>query len=232
MNRIVLALLALWISFPAIAAERRYTVTDFERVRIEGAYQVSLVTGRASSARASGSQEALDRLQIDVEGKTLRVRPNRSAWGGYPGRQDAGPLHITLTTQSLRAATVQGAGTLNVDKAGGLRLDISLAGSGMIVIPKIEADALAVALLGSGTIQLGGKAKSARAQISGSGNLLAEGLTASDAQVLGDTAGTIRLTASRSAKVTASASGDVDVLGAPACTVKITGTGRVRCGRN
>ena len=232
MNRIVLAVLALWISFPASAAERRYTVTDFDRVRIEGAYQVSLATGRASSARASGSQEALDRLQIDVEGMTLRIRPNQSAWGGYPGRQDTGPLRITLTTQSLRAATVQGAGTLNVDRAGGLRLDIALAGSGAIAIPKIETDALAVALLGSGTIQLGGTTKTVRAQISGSGNLLAEGLTASDAQVLGDTAGTIRLTVSRSAKVTASASGDVDVLGSPACTVKVTGTGRVRCGPN
>ncbi|HJQ18642.1 MAG TPA: head GIN domain-containing protein [Allosphingosinicella sp.] len=227
-----MAVLALWISFPASAAERRYTVTDFDRVRIEGAYQVSLATGRASSARASGSQEALDRLQIDVEGMTLRIRPNQSAWGGYPGRQDTGPLRITLTTQSLRAATVQGAGTLNVDRAGGLRLDIALAGSGAIAIPKIEADALAVALLGSGTIQLGGTTKTVRAQISGSGNLLAEGLTASDAQVLGDTAGTIRLTVSRSAKVTASASGDVDVLGSPACTVKVTGTGRVRCGPN
>ena len=86
-----LALLALAAAAPAGAAERLYSVTDFDRVQVDGPYQVTLTTGRASGARAEGSAEALERVSIEVQGSTLRVRANRSAWGGYPGER-AGPV--------------------------------------------------------------------------------------------------------------------------------------------
>src|SRR3954464_4919821 len=87
---------------PAAAAERNYTVTDFDRVQVDGPYQVTLRTGLTAGARAEGSAGALDRISIDVQGNSLRVRTNRSAWGGYPG-DSTGPVAITLTTRDLRA---------------------------------------------------------------------------------------------------------------------------------
>src|SRR5438128_1161935 len=78
-------LLALAAAAPATAAERRYTITDFDRVEVDGPFQVSLTTGLASGARAVGSQGAIDRLSVEVQGRTLRIRVNRSSWGGYPG---------------------------------------------------------------------------------------------------------------------------------------------------
>ena len=54
MNRFRLAF-ALVLSMivgvlPAAAAERRFAVTDFDRVVVEGPYQVRLATGRTTSA--------------------------------------------------------------------------------------------------------------------------------------------------------------------------------------
>src|ERR1044072_6636823 len=96
---------------PAGAVERRYPVTDFDRVQVDGAYQVALTTGVSSGASAQGSSEALDRVSIDVQGNTLRVRPNRAAWGGYPGDRK-GPVVISLSTRDLPAAAVVGSGSL------------------------------------------------------------------------------------------------------------------------
>ena len=216
---------------PALAAQRDYSITDFDRVEVNGPYQVSLTVGRSSTARASGTIEALDRIELEVQGTTLRIHPNHSAWGGYPGRPEGGPITITLTTQQLRSAIVNGAGQLSIDKARGLRLDLSVTGSGELQAGTIDADTLSLALLGSGRMKLAGKAKAVRGEFHGSGSLEADALTTSDAQIVGDTAGSVRLAATRTATVISTASGDVTILGSPACTVKLSGNGSVHCGR-
>ena len=115
MKRIMLAGLALAAAAPATAAERRYTVTDFDRVQVDGPFVVTLSTGKAGSAVATGDQQAIDRVSIEVQGRLLKVRPNRSAWSGFPG-EEGGPLAIALTTHGLRGASVIGSGSLAIDK--------------------------------------------------------------------------------------------------------------------
>lgn len=231
MLRLVLAAGAVAaLASPAAAAERRYTVTDFDRVQVDGPYRVTLTTGKSSAARAQGSGEALDRLSVTVSGKTLRIRQNMSTWSNYPGEARQGPVTVEISTADLRYAGVSGAGILEIDTAKAMRLDLSLAGSGRIDAPALDTDALYLNLLGSGRLQVGGKTKTLRAEIHGSGDLAAAGLSAADALVFADTAGTVQLQATRSASVTATATGDVEITGKPACTVKALGTGRVRCG--
>jgi len=231
MRNLLLLLLALLAGAgPAHAAERRYTVTDFDRIVVDGAFEVTLTSGKASSVVAKGSPAALDRLSVDVQGRTLRIRPNQSAWGG-PMRDDEPGVTIAVGTRGLRAAAVNGGSRLSLDKVQGLRFDLGLAGSGRITIPSVQVDALFLNLLGSGTLELAGRAKTLRAEVRGSGDLEAAGLTVGDARIFADTAGTTRLVATGSATVVATGTGDVEVTGPMACTVKRQGTGRVRCGR-
>jgi len=224
-------LLAAAIAAPAAAAERSYPVTDFDRVQVEGPYELVLTTGGGSSARASGSQAALERVTVEVQSGILKVHPNRSGWGGYPGA-DSGPVRILASTRQLRAATVIGAGTLAVDRVGGLRVDLSVSGSGRIAVRRVDADTLLLGLIGSGRISAAGAAKQVRATIQGSGDLDAASLAADDLVLNAETAGTVAIAARRTAKVKAAGSGNVEVSGAAACTVTATGAGRVRCGRS
>lgn len=234
MTRIIAAALsiaaALAAAFPAAAAERRYSVTDFDRVQVEGPYRVTLVTGGSSGVVASGSREALERVSIEVQGRTLRIRANRSAWGGYPG-DPVGPVEIAAATRDLRAAMVTGSGSLAVDKAQGLRLDLSVSGSGRLSVGQIRADTLIVGLLGSGRIALGGTAETMRATIQGSGDLDAAALAVDDLTLTADTAGTIAVRAARAAKVTAIGPGDIRVDGKAACTLSGPAAAMVACGR-
>ena len=104
--RIILALFFLFVAAsPLAAANRNYTVTDFTRVKVEGPFAVTLATNVAPYARASGSQRALDRVSVRVEGRTLIIRVDRSAWGGAPGEQ-AGPVTIAVGTHGLDQATL------------------------------------------------------------------------------------------------------------------------------
>lgn len=229
MKRIMLAASAL-VAAPA-SADRGYTVTSFDRVQIEGSFAVTLVTGKPVSARAVGTAQATDRISIDVQGRTLRVRPNKSAWGGYPGK-DSGPVRIELTTHELRGATVLGAGSLEIDKARAMRFDVAVSGSGRIAIDSIDTDNLVLGLLGSGRIELGGKTKTLRATVQGSGDLDAAEFTAEDAEIAADTAGSIHVGVRRSAKIESTGHGETVIAGSPACTVQTRGFGRVRCGKD
>jgi hypothetical protein len=221
---------ALAAAAPAAAAERRYSVSDFDRIQVDGPYDVTLSTGGSSNAVAIGDQQALGRVDIDVQGRTLRIRASTSHWGGYPGDR-AGPLRIVLSTRDLRAATVVGGGSLAIDRARGLRVELSLSGSGSLNMGSVEADTLILGLVGSGTLTVGGTAKQLRATVDGAGSLEASGLVADDAQLVAGTSGEVVLGARRIAKVTAHGRGNVDILGTPACTLRGPAAAQVRCGR-
>lgn len=228
-NRAALAALFALAAAPAAAAERTYPVTDFDSVRVEGPFQVVLATGLSSRVAASGSPEALERLSVDVQGRTLRIRVNPSAWGGYPG-QSPGPVRISASTRDLARAAVIGAGSLDVDKARGLRVDLNVGGSGRLAVRALDADTLVVGLVGSGRIALAGHAGQMRANIQGSGDLDAAGLRTEGLLLGADTAGNVTIGSAHTAKVTATGAGNVTVGGTPACTVDNKGSGSVRCG--
>jgi hypothetical protein len=225
----IAAFAAVLAAAPAGAADRTYPVTDFDSVRVEGPFEVSLATGLSSHVQASGAPEALERLSVEVEGRTLRIRVNPSAWGGYPG-QSPGRVRIVAATRDLVRASVVGSGSLDVDKARGLRLDLAVGGSGHLKVRALEADNLNVGLVGSGQIGLGGHARQMRATIQGSGDLDGAALRADDLILGADTAGSIILGPARTAKVRATGAGDVTIGGTPACTVDAKGAGRVLCG--
>jgi len=229
--RLLLAFVfALAAAAPAAAAERTYSVTDFDRVQVEGPYEVTLVTGRSASAHATGSTQALEGVSVEVQSGLLRVRPNRSAWGGYPGDK-AGPVRIEVSTRDLRTATVIGSGRLIIDRVRGLRTDLSLSGSGRIDVARVEADVLNLGLIGSGRLSAAGVAKQVKATVQGSADLAAGALAADDLVLNAETAGNVAIAARRTAKVRQSGSGSVEVGGTPSCTVTTVGSGRVRCGR-
>lgn len=230
MIRTLLFAIPALLAQPAGAAERRYTITDFDRIRVEGPFQVRLTTGKGASAVAVGDGRAIDCLSIDVQSRTLRIGPNRSAWGGYPG-EGGGSVILNVSTHDLRSATLIGSGALSVDKAKAMKFDASVAGSGQIGIGSIDADALNLALMGAGNLSVAGRAKSVRATITGTGDLAASSLQSEDAEINADTSGSIALAVRRAAKVTATGAGQVAITGTPACTVTNRGAGSVRCGK-
>ena len=104
--RITLALFLAALAVPASAADRNYSVTSFDRIRVEGPYAVSVTTNVSPFARASGSLAAMDGVSLRVEGRTLYVRAERSAWGGKPD-QPAGPVTLKVgTTYRLRMINI------------------------------------------------------------------------------------------------------------------------------
>jgi hypothetical protein len=223
---LVSLLVLLGVASTASAAERRYTVTDFTRVRVDGGYGVKVTTGVSPFATASGTPAALDAVSVEVQGQTLIVRQNRSAWGGFPG-QRPGPVEINVGTHDITAAWLNGAGSVAVDKVRGLSFQLSVQGSGSGSVANLSVDKLETDLSGSGTISLAGRAKNVHASVRGPGLFDAANLSAKDVNVSAEGDSVLKITATETAKVFATGTASVELAGKPACTVDSNGAATV-----
>ncbi|MEO8176652.1 MAG: DUF2807 domain-containing protein [Sphingomicrobium sp.] len=211
---------------PADAATRNFGVSGFDRIRVDGPFNVRLTTGVAPFAIASGTAAALDSVAIDVEGRTLVVHGNRSSWGGYPG-DSKGPVEITIGTHELSGAWLNGSGSLAIDKVRGLSFDLSVQGAGAASIGTVAVDILKVSISGSAGATLAGVAPKLTAIVRGVSSLDAAGLTAADAVIGAQGPATVKATVTGTAKVDVQGVAAVVLTGRPACTVTAVGSATV-----
>jgi hypothetical protein len=211
---------------PAGAATRNFGITSFEKIRVDGPFKVTLSTGVAPFAKASGSQAALDRVAIEVRGDTLVVHGDLDSWGGYPGK-DSGPVEISLGTHDLSSAWVNGSGVLSIDRVKGLKFGLSVQGSGAGEIGQANVDQLSVTVMGSANARLAGDAGKLTAVIRGISSLDASALSAKDATLGADGSATIAADVSNSVTVDASGPATVRLSGGPACTLRVSGSASV-----
>jgi len=217
------AVAAVACAAPSNAATRNFTVTGFERIRVDGPFLVRLTTGVAPFARASGSPTALNAVSIEVQGQTLVVRKNPGGWGGYPG-ESPGPIDIEVGTHELSKAWLNGAGRLAIDKVKGQTFDVSIQGPGSIAVERLTVDELKAGLSGSGSAVIGGKAAQVTAIVRGTSTFDGLGLTAKDATIGAEGTAVVKLTATGTAKVDSLGTAMVELAGRPACTVRAVGS--------
>ena len=211
---------------PAGAADRTYSVTNFEQIRLQGPYKVRLVTGVAPYARASGSTQALDGIAIEVNSQILTVRRNPSVSSAYPG-QPAGPVEIEIGGHDLRSASIIGAGSLDISAVRGLSFSLTVEGAGAAKVDNIDVDQFKLWVGGTGSASLSGSAKSATFLVRGMSALDASGLAVKDAVIGSEGPSIVRANVGNAAKVTARGASQVMLEGAPACTVTAVGSATV-----
>ncbi len=220
------ALVALTLPAPASAATRNFGITGFERIRVDGPFKVRLSTGVAPFAQANGSAAALDRVSVEVRGNTLVIQNNASSWGGYPGRE-AGPVEISLGTHDLSAAWVNGSGSLAIDRAKGLKFDLSVQGSGAAGIEQVDVDQLSVNIVGTASAVLAGRAGKMTALVRGISSLDATGLATKDAVLGAEGAATVKANIANAVTIDGSGPATVTLAGAPSCTLRLHGSASV-----
>ncbi len=227
--RIALAALPLLLSGPSAAAEKRYAISDFDRIQVFGLFNVVIQTGRATSVSASGDSAVLDRISVNSNNGVLTIQTltkARSTWKDQP--HAAAKLVIVLP--KLTELRLLGGGSIVAAEMRGIATNITLNGSGQISVTKLESDNAAVRLNGSGRITVSGTAKNLDANISGSGDLDATQLMASDLKIASSTSGRITARAMRTADVKQNGAGDVRIIGKPSCLVENLGAGSANCG--
>ncbi|URW75635.1 DUF2807 domain-containing protein [Sphingomonas donggukensis] len=230
MSRFPLRLLAVPLvltAAPARADERSYMFSDFDRIRVEGPFEVIVGDAPSASVSAEGDARALDRLAVRVDGRTLVISPGVNGWGGYPGAAKTLPV-VRVRGPMLRAATVLGNGRMTIDRLSGQRVDVGVSGAGSLTVAAIRADLVEATVIGSGALTVGGQALRARFRSNGPATIDAGALDVSALTVAAQGSGDGRYAARDTANIAADGQGSVTVAGTPSCTVR--GSAPVSCG--
>jgi len=224
------AFILLVLPLSAQAAEHRYAFGSYDRVRIEGPFEVDITTGVPPGALATGDARMIDGLDISVQGATLIVRMGHQGWGETPVGAAAVRPVIRLTTPALSAAFVNGGARVMIRGMKAQRIDLSVNGSGTISVTAADTDQLFATIVGAGTMTLTGRTARARLVTNGAGNVDAAGLSVNDLSILQDGSGETRAAARYTAQVNSTGLGHVVVTGRPKCLVHATAGGPVECG--
>jgi hypothetical protein len=210
------------------ATQRAYAATGFDKIDLSGSSDVIVRTGSAASVRAEGDAKALERLEIEVDGDTLRIGHKKNS-RGFDFRK-TGRTRVYVTVPTLTAAAIGGSGDMNIDKVEADRFDGSVAGSGNIKIAALHARSAALSIAGSGGIEAAGAADDLKLDIAGSGDLDLTGLQSKTASVSIAGSGNARANASESADISIMGSGNVRLGGTARCSVNKMGSGSAECG--
>ena len=228
MNRpLAVAALTLLAAAPAAAAERNFPVGGFDRLALEGSPDVTVVTGRAPSVRATGDADALDRLDVHVEGGTLRIGHKRNGWNWDWGRHAR--THVEVTVPMLRGVDTAGSGDVRVDRIKVRDFAGAIAGSGSLTVGSLDADTASFAVSGSGTATAAGRCGSGAAKIAGSGDVKLGGLKCATLSASVAGSGSIDAYATQTATLATMGSGDIRLTGGARCTVSTAGSGKAHC---
>jgi len=220
MRSLLLApLLSLTAAAPA--PERSFMVGSFERLRVDGPFEVEVVTG-SPRAVASGERGSLEQVAVRVNGDTMVISA-----GPLSSTSEKGLPKIRVSVLALRSVMLAGGARVRVAQMRGGRIDLTLTGSGSLDVAAIKADDLNASLTGAGAMTLGGTTARAMLRNSGAGSIDAAGLTAGDARLTSDSSGNIRINVRYTAQAMAMGSGGIAISGKPECTLR--GSGPMTC---
>ncbi len=139
-------------------------------------------------------------------------------------------LHYKLTAKALDKLTLTGSGKIHMEsRLAGEHADVSVPGSGDILLDRVETGSLSVSLAGSGTIKIeAGTAGSQQVKVDGSGDYRAGEFKTDVAKVSVNGSGACKVWAEKTLDVSIGGSGEVTYHGGAQVRQRITGSGSVR----
>ena len=185
-----------------VKASESRAVGAFTGIDVQGSADVHVTTGEPRSVTVEADDNLLPIIETEVRGSSLLVRSKKS----FSTRIGV-KLHVT--TPRLE--------------------EVEIAGSGNVVVEKLDAQTFRVSVLGSGDVRATGTAERVEASVKGSGDIDLSGLSARKAEASVYGSGDIKVRANESVSASIYGSGDVEYWGEPAEVARsVHGSGEIR----
>lgn len=204
-------LLLLFAVAGAARAQAIEGLPPFEGIEISGSADVRFVQGAPALVTVEGDAEMRRRVEVDVAGRTLRIRTSGD-WRFWSSQR----LQLQVTAPLLARLQINGVGSLHAP--GPLqtpRLSMNVSGAGSARLDRLDVGTLRFSASGSGDAVLGGQARELSIDISGRGDVRADNLLAQRARVAISGLGDVSLWVAEDLAISISGIGKVDYWGTP-----------------
>ncbi|KAB7730289.1 PspC domain-containing protein [Rudanella paleaurantiibacter] len=159
---------------------RTFNVRGFDEIEATGALVVRVQQGETFQVVADGEQRELDKLDVEVDGQTLKLSPSK---GSLFGNRSKAPVRVSVTMPTVEGLSLTGACQGKLDGFGRLnRLDLDLTGASLAVIDA-NVGRLSVEMTGASKAQLKGNADELKSSLTGASLLAAKQMSINKAEV-------------------------------------------------
>lgn len=204
-----------------VVAEVRQ-LSQFDRVRVSGAGQLTLVQGDRESLQIEADDNLLPLIKSEVAGGVLKIGAEDVSI--KPSRK----IRYRLELKSIKDLQLSGSLEAEAQALQADRLRIGISGSGEVGVAKLEASRLEVQVSGSGNVKLAGKVNRQVIQISGSGDYRAGDCESQNTEVHVSGSGSATVWAQAALEVHVSGSGQIRYYGKPRVDSSVSGSGGIR----
>ena len=220
---------------PSSYQSRDVALGAFERIEVAGPFMVGVVVGqkppeanggKPAAIRMVGPPNMLDDVMARVEADTLIIRFREGAsWSWNPG---AG-VNIVVFVPQLVSARADRAAQMRIGGVRGDSFSASTEGSSTIAVDQLQVGRAMFATGGSGGITAEGRARDVSYVVGGPGSIDAKRLKVETASVAVGGAGSVYADVSRTANVSLTGAGRVDIVGGPRCLKQPATSPRIEC---
>jgi len=232
---------------PGPPEARTAVAGQFDRIMVNGPFQVKVSTGKSASISLRGPRTMLDDTEFTIrDGKLFINWQEGASWS----RNGDHGVDIDITLPALKEATIGESGLIEIDRVAGdsftamlfssgeitihavevKAFDALVAAAGELSIDQLNADSVDVKLGGSGGMRVAGRAEVAKLAVFGAGSFDNPSFIAKDASIITAGSGGVRATVDHHATIKSMGSGEVHLSGGATCTVSNNGSGSVNCG--
>jgi len=223
------ALIAAAVVQPAGAAERKFSISGFDNIRVRGGVNVIITTGKGPSAKAQGTtRKILDRVSLERNGDQLVVsmRPKSISGGRHSSDE---PVTIHMTAHNIKSITHLGSGRVTLDSLSGRSPRARLGGFGTMQIGNVDSDKLDIAMTGGGHLTITGKARDVRITLQGASIFDGSALTAEKLILVHRGPSGSHIAVTREADINNNGTGVIRIDGRPNCKVRTDGSAEIIC---
>ena len=168
MKLVSITLLGIFFTITSsIAQEKTFKVKDFDKIIISPHVEVNLVAGEETSVVIENTRVLIDKINVTVEGSTLRVyldgaktvtkseRVSSDNWNGKRPIYNGTMVTATITYKTLKNLSVRGEEIVRCKSALGQDdLKISLYGATKVYFEGLVLNNLTVAIYGSSYLEI------------------------------------------------------------------------------
>ncbi len=169
MKKIIFTLLAVTFVIGSLQAqEKTFNVKSFDKLIVSPHIELNLVEGEEESVVIDNAKISLDKINVEVEGRTLRLyldgakvvtkseRISTDKWRGSKSLYNGTMASVTVTYRKLENLSIRGEEIVrckNLFNADDFKM--SLYGAAKVYFDSVSIDELTVAIYGSSYLEIG-----------------------------------------------------------------------------
>ena len=208
------------------AVSRDFMVSSIATLTLEGDIAATLTHDPRAKVVATGQPTDIDRLNIQRNGRAMRISMNQSG----KSYQRKGPVTLDLRSADVEAITLNGGASLTADRLDQQRINLNVFGSGALAIGELRADRLRINIVGNGALALGkGQVGTADVTLDGAGQWDAGALSINTLKITSTGPTFITAAATSSAEVRAYGAGTISIGGRAPCRIPYAAQASVEC---